>query len=158
MNTCGHCGSNLTPADLSQPACRYCGTVFAHYARAAEKVAVVNALMGDANRNGIPDVLEGAARLGTTPAGLPHGAGQPVVIVHSAVVLGGGQVPPMTGGPVGYGGYPGPPGGYAPPMYGGPVTHPARRGGSGVAVFVIIGALFVFGLVGGLAALLVLAR
>jgi hypothetical protein len=27
----------LTPADLSQPSCRYGDTVLAHYARAAEK-------------------------------------------------------------------------------------------------------------------------
>lgn len=106
MSNCGHCGSNLTAADMSQPTCRYCGTVLAHYARAAEKVAVVNALMGDANRNGIPDVLEGAARMGTTPmhGGGPH-AGGPVVVVHSAVVMGGQPLPPLHGGPVGQPGF-----------------------------------------------------
>ena len=57
MSNCGHCGANLTPADMGQPTCRYCGTVLGHYARAAEKVAVVNALMGDANRRH-PHVLE----------------------------------------------------------------------------------------------------
>ena len=112
MTNCGHCGANLTPADLSQPACRHCGTVLAHYARAAEraaeKVAVVNALLGDANRNGIPDVFEGAAHPGATPAVLSRGDGQPVVIVHSSVVI---------GGPTGHSGHPGQPPPYAPPPY-----------------------------------------
>ncbi len=158
MNTCSHCGSNLTPADMSQPSCRYCGTVFAHYARAAEKVAVVNALMGDANGNGIPDVLEGAARLGTTPAGGPYAGGHPVVVVHSAVMIGGGPVPPAAGGPVAYGGYPGQPPAMLPPMYGAPMPYPARRGGAGVALLIGLVVLLVVGVLGGAVAFLTLVR
>ncbi|HEU4535152.1 MAG TPA: hypothetical protein VFS00_13585 [Polyangiaceae bacterium] len=143
---------------MSQPACRHCGTVLAHYARAAEraaeKVAVVNALLADANHNGIPDMFEGAARMGVMPTGLPQGAGQPVVVVHSAVII-NGQVQSMSGAPAGRGP---PPGGYAPSLYGNPAAPSARRGGAGVATLVAIVALvFIAGLAGVLGFLL-LAR
>ncbi|MCU0685584.1 MAG: zinc ribbon domain-containing protein [Polyangiaceae bacterium] len=150
MSSCGHCGSNLTPADMSQPNCRYCGTVLAHYARAAEKVAVVNALMGDANGNGIPDVLEGAARLGTVPTGMPRGAGQPMVVVHSA---NGGPVGPT--GPVGYQGQPP---AFLPPMHGQPMGYPARRNNTATVILVVFGVMTVVGLLAGLVAFLVLLR
>jgi hypothetical protein len=146
MNNCGHCGANLTPADMSQPTCRYCGTVLAHYARAAEKVAVVNALMGDANRNGIPDVLEGAARMGGPPLAMPPGGAQPVVVVHSAVVMGGQPLPPMTGGPVGN------PGFYGAAMHGQP-----QRSGAGMLIAVLLVAVVVVAIGAGMAAFLVLA-
>src|SRR5688572_14546462 len=109
MASCGHCGANLTPADMSLPQCRYCGTVLQHYASAAEKVAVVNAMMGDANRNGIPDALEGMAQLGTAPVPPPGGPlppGARPVVSGGMVMIGGGPVPPMTGGPVGGGAMP----------------------------------------------------
>ena len=44
---------------MVQPACKYCGKVLAAYADAQQKVMQVQALMGDANGNGIPDALEG---------------------------------------------------------------------------------------------------
>lgn len=152
MSNCGNCGANLTPADMSQPACRHCGTVLAHYARAAEKVAVVNALMADANQNGIPDMFEGMARVGATPGGLPRGAGQPMVVVHSAVVI-NGHVQSMTSGPAGQGA---PPGGYPPSLYGNPGSPAAGRGGANVVLVVVLVALvFIAGLAGALAFLLV---
>jgi hypothetical protein len=148
MNNCGHCGANLTPADMSQPTCRYCGTVLAHYARAAEKVAVVNALMGDANRNGIPDVLEGAARMGGPPMAMPPGGAQPVVVVHSAVVMGGQHLPPLTGGPVGQ-----------PGFYGHAMAGQAHGGGArtGMMVAIIVAVLFVVAMGAGMAMWLVAA-
>jgi hypothetical protein len=166
MSSCGHCGSNLTPADMSQPNCRYCGTVLAHYARAAEKIAVVNALMGDANHNGIPDVLEGAARLGTMPANLPGGTGQSMVVVHSAVIFGGGAVPPMNGGPMspmggglmGQGGYPGQPPAFLPPMHGQPMGYPSRRGSAATVILVVVGVITLVGVLAGLVAFLFLVR
>jgi hypothetical protein len=140
MSNCGHCGANLTPADMSQPTCRYCGTVLAHYARAAEKVAVVNALMGDANRNGIPDALEGMAQMGGAPMHMPPGGGHPVVIVHSAVVLGGGPLPPQTGGPVGaQGSFPwpnAPPGRYG--AFGMPMPPAPRRSAALIVIAVVV--------------------
>jgi hypothetical protein len=146
MTNCGHCGANLTPADLSQPACRHCGTVLAHYARAAEraaeKVAVVNALLGDANRNGIPDVFEGAAHLGAAPAALSRGDGQPVVIVHSSVVI---------GGPMGHGGHPGQPPPFAPPPYYQPLAPPSGSGQSApkfLIPLVLVGLIVLFAGVG----------
>jgi hypothetical protein len=161
MSSCGHCGSNLTPADMSQPNCRYCGTVLAHYARAAEKIAVVNALMGDANGNGIPDVFEGAARLGTVPTGMPRGADQPMVVVHSAVIIGGGAVPPMSGGPMGptgQVGYHGQPPAFLPPMHGQPMGYPARRNHKATVILVVFGVMTVVGILAGLVAFLVLLR
>ena len=119
VTNCGHCGANLSVEDMRQPTCRFCGTVLAHYARAAEKVAVVQALLGDANRNGIPDALEGMVAPGMVP---PYGAspwggapgmppGGPVVTASSAVVISGG-VPVLTHGGVPMG----------PPPMGGPVV------------------------------------
>jgi hypothetical protein len=142
MSNCGHCGANLTPADMSQPTCRYCGTVLGHYARAAEKVAVVNALMGDANRNGIPDVLEGMAQMGGAPMRMPPGGAQPVVVVHSAVVMGGQPLPPMTGGPVGH-----------PGFYGQAVVGQAQGGGSrtGLILALIVGLVLFVAMGAGMA-------
>lgn len=78
---CAHCGSNLTLEDLSQPACRYCGTVFVHVARAAEKVAIVHGLMGGML---VP----------------PHAGGGPSPILPGVVLPGAPPSPPATGGPV----------------------------------------------------------
>jgi hypothetical protein len=158
MTTCGRCGANLTDADLTMPSCRYCGTVHAHVARAAEKVAVVNALMGDANRNGIPDVFEGMARVGGTPLAptggpLPPGA---VVVSASALLIGGGSAPPTTGGPavgpvVTFGVY---------PQGGTPdIAAHARRGANKMllaSIVVVVGVLLVAA--AGIAALLLMQR
>jgi hypothetical protein len=59
LTRCGHCGANLAPADMSQPACRYCGTVLPHHARAAQQAELVTNLLADKNGNGIPDAFEG---------------------------------------------------------------------------------------------------
>jgi hypothetical protein len=56
---CTNCGKNFTTDDLRGTNCRYCGTLFAHHARAAEQVAVINHMMADRNGNGIPDAYEG---------------------------------------------------------------------------------------------------
>lgn len=56
---CTHCGSNLSAEDLHNASCTYCGTVLPHHAKAAEKAALVQQLLADANGNGSPDVLEG---------------------------------------------------------------------------------------------------
>jgi hypothetical protein len=56
---CTNCGKNFTTDDLRGTSCRYCGTVLAHHARAAQQVAVVNQMLADRNGNGIPDAYEG---------------------------------------------------------------------------------------------------
>ncbi|MBX3259050.1 MAG: hypothetical protein KIS78_15910 [Labilithrix sp.] len=57
--SCNNCGTNFTTDDLRGTSCRYCGTVLAHHARAAQQVAVVNQMLADRNGNGIPDAFEG---------------------------------------------------------------------------------------------------
>ena len=57
--SCTNCGKNFTTDDLRGTSCRYCGTLLAHHARAAQQVAVVNQMMADRNGNGIPDAFEG---------------------------------------------------------------------------------------------------
>jgi hypothetical protein len=57
--SCTNCGKNFTTDDLRGTTCRYCGTVLAHHARAAQQVAVINQMMADRNGNGIPDAFEG---------------------------------------------------------------------------------------------------
>ena len=56
---CTNCGKNFTTDDLRGTNCRYCGTLLAHHARAAQQVAVVNQMLADRNGNGIPDAYEG---------------------------------------------------------------------------------------------------
>lgn len=58
---CTHCGKPFTTDDLRGTSCRYCGTLLAHHARAAQQVAVVNQMLADRNGNGIPDAFEGLA-------------------------------------------------------------------------------------------------
>lgn len=57
--SCTNCGKNFTTDDLRGTSCRFCGTVLAHHARAAQQVAVVNQMLADRNGNGIPDAYEG---------------------------------------------------------------------------------------------------
>lgn len=144
--SCGHCGANLSQEDMHQPKCRFCGTVLAHYARAAEKVAVVNAMMRDANGNGIPDALEGMAGLptgGPVPpmGGAPMTPGaRPMISQGGMAMLGGGPAPPMGGGPVGSFG----PMGGAPDVYG----H-ARRGMRTFMIVAVVGAVVLMMVIGG---------
>jgi hypothetical protein len=56
---CTNCGKNFTTDELRATSCRYCGTLLAHHARAAQQVAVVNQMLADRNGNGIPDAYEG---------------------------------------------------------------------------------------------------
>lgn len=56
---CTNCGKNFTTDDLRGTACKYCGTLLAHHARAQQQVAVINEMMADRNGNGIPDAYEG---------------------------------------------------------------------------------------------------
>ena len=79
---CGHCGGVLSLEDLSQPACRYCGSIHAHVARAAEKVAIVHGIMGGVI---VPP---------------PRGAQGPSPILPGVVMPGAPPSPPMMGGPV----------------------------------------------------------
>ena len=101
---CTHCGATLTPEQFQAQSCAYCGTLLAHHARAAEKVAVVQQLMADRNGNGIPDALEGLMNPGMLPpGGSPYG-------------MPPGAMPPPYGAPMG--GYGAPMGGYGAPMGG----------------------------------------
>lgn len=75
--SCTNCGKNFTTDDLRGTNCRYCGTVLAHHARAAQQVAVINQMMVDRNGNGIPDAFEGLAQNAQANAmnqafGYPH--------------------------------------------------------------------------------------
>lgn len=115
---CPRCGAALSVDDYQLPSCRYCGAVHAHVARAQEKVAVVQGLLGDANRNGIPDALEGMMGNMAPQGAVPQGA--VVHVSHAAWVVGPSHVggpgvspfggpgvapsPPAMGGPMGAGG------------------------------------------------------
>ena len=57
--SCTNCGKNFTTDDLRGTSCKFCGTLLAHHARAAQQVAVINQMMADRNGNGIPDAYEG---------------------------------------------------------------------------------------------------
>jgi hypothetical protein len=70
-------------------ACRFCGAVLPHQARAAAQVAQIHAAMADRNGNGVPDILE--SMMGAPPPGA-------------------GLAPPLTGHPMPA---PVPPPGYA---------------------------------------------
>jgi hypothetical protein len=56
---CTNCGKPFTTDDLRGTACKFCGTLLAHHARAQQQVAVINQMMVDRNGNGIPDAYEG---------------------------------------------------------------------------------------------------
>jgi hypothetical protein len=81
--SCTNCGKNFTTDDLRGTSCRYCGTLLAHHARAAQQVAVINHMMADRNGNGIPDAYEGlvanaqANAMNQAFGGYPYGASPP---------------------------------------------------------------------------------
>ena len=93
---CTNCGKNFTTDDLRGTSCRYCGTLLAHHARAAQQVAVVNQMMVDRNGNGIPDAFEGlvanaqanaynqAFGIGPGPYGQPPVVGPPGIYPNPA--------------------------------------------------------------------------
>ena len=65
---------------LGCPACRYCGTVLPHRARAAEQAEIVTQLLADKNRDGVPDALEGlvaATQASPKRAATPHAVEPP---------------------------------------------------------------------------------
>lgn len=100
VGKCHSCGAALTPEDYRAAACRFCGAAHVHHRRAAEKVAQVQALLRDANGNGIPDALEGVMGgvqpvsplqgipqpFAPPPGGYPNAQG-PIVWQHSTVVV-----------------------------------------------------------------------
>lgn len=45
LQACQRCGAGLSLDDLRLPNCRYCGTVLAHHAQAAEHAALVNRIL-----------------------------------------------------------------------------------------------------------------
>jgi len=93
---CTNCGKSFTTDDLRGTSCRYCGTLLAHHARAAQQVAVIHQMMADRNGNGIPDAYEGlvanaqanalnqAFGIGPHPYGPPPPMMAPVAQVHPA--------------------------------------------------------------------------
>jgi hypothetical protein len=97
VNTsCPNCGGTFSPEEFNLPSCKYCGKVLPNYAAAAQKVAVVQALMHDSTGSGIPDGMKGmvgpyAPFLPGTPyagppvAGIPPQAGGPVAAYGAAV-------------------------------------------------------------------------
>jgi hypothetical protein len=153
---CTHCGANLSIEDMRAPTCRFCGTVLAHHARAMEKVAVVQGIMGGMLGGMAPPMAGGP---------LPPMQGNAVVVTSgSAVVMvstnsaGGPVAPPMHGHPMG-GARPGVP----MMMYGHPaamhaVDH-AQRGIRRMVLGIVIFSVVIMVLVGaGIAVFAVMAR
>jgi hypothetical protein len=110
MSACSNCGATLTPEDMQSKACRYCGTVFEHYARAAEKVAVVQQLLAP-GPGGVPVALQGMMGMpmqpGVVPPMVAPAAGSaPQLIAASGGVVFAQQPPPMLGGPMPFAGQP----------------------------------------------------
>jgi hypothetical protein len=82
---CHACGAALTPADYTMPSCRYCGAAHAHHARAAEKVLVVQQLMGGFLPPAAPPI--GAPGFqGSAPPAFGHAVGQPRMQYPAPVV------------------------------------------------------------------------
>ncbi len=151
---CPQCGAVLGAEDLQLKACRYCGAMHPHVARAAEKVELVKQMMAP-GPGGVPAAMQGmvapwAAMMpnyGVPPQGHPgaQGAPPPVMISAGGVVTTAGQAPPQFGGPMGHAGP-------VMPMYGAPAGFDGARAvgrGIGVIVFVIVAFTFVLLLVGG---------
>jgi hypothetical protein len=155
LTRCGHCGANLAPADLSQQACRYCGTVLPHHARAAQQAELVTNLLADKNGNGIPDAFEGLV------AGSTASASQ--VVTYQASFVNGQHV--MTSQSLGGGPVPGFETAHPGPNFGIPhqaihaqlqlqqVMNSARRG---VAVAVAVGVIVALGVACAALALVVM--
>jgi hypothetical protein len=173
---CTNCGKNMTLDDLRRPNCSHCGQLLAHHARAAQQVAVINQMMVDSNGNGIPDAFEGLAANATRNAYGQMGQNMGIGAANGMAVgqaLGGvsnaihgpnpygnpggaiGQVQMMPGG--GYG--------YVPNQnYQVNAMNNAMQGAakatafSMVAEFIIIGAVLVLTIAGGVLAFLMTAR
>lgn len=75
---CNNCGKPFTTDDLRGTHCKYCGTLLAHHARAQQQVAVVKEMLADRNGNGIPDAFEGlVANAQANATNQAFGVGQP---------------------------------------------------------------------------------
>ncbi len=134
---CPQCGAALGPADLQMKACRYCGTMHPHVARAAEKVELVKQMLAP-GPGGIPAAMQGAI---APWAGMMPNYGAPP---PQPPYPGAPAAPPPFGGPVGTAGY-------APAMYGAPAAFDGARAvrrGIGAIVIVIIAFTFVLVLAG----------
>jgi hypothetical protein len=102
VQTCNHCGANLTLDDMRRTDCPYCRTVYPHHSQAAQHAAVVNQVMGQmmGQQAQVQDAWRGS--FGVPPQGPPMGP------------------PPGMGPP----GMMGPPGPMGPMGYGNPYVHP----------------------------------
>lgn len=138
---CTNCGAQLAPADLQAPTCKYCGATHPHVARAAEKVAQVQALLAP-GPGGIPNALQGMIQPGMMPPqyGAPHGGPLPPR---------GAASPPAYGGPMGSAGQ-------VPAMYGAPDVGRAMRRGIGAIVLVVVAVSFLVMVAGGVGAWLLM--
>jgi hypothetical protein len=109
MSACSNCGATLTPQDMQGKACRYCGTAFEHYARAAEKVAVVQQLLSP-GPGGVPVALQGMMGAPMAPGAFspmaPPAPGSPQVIATPAGLGFAQTPPPIMGGPMPFPGQP----------------------------------------------------
>lgn len=133
---CPQCGATLGAQDLQLKACRFCGAMHPHVARAAEKVEIVKQMM-QPGPGGIPAAMQGMVQ--PWQAMMPN-YGAPPQQPTQYMAPG---IPPQFGGPVGAPGY-GP--GYVPPMYGAPAGIEAARAmrrGIGAIVFVFVAVFFV---------------
>jgi len=124
---CTNCGKPFTTDDLRGTACKFCGTLLAHHARAQQQVAVINQMMVDRNGNGIPDAYEGIVANAQANA------------LNQAFGMGGNPYAPYGGSPMG-GGMGMPPGmnmnnPYAPNVY---IAQQTGRAMSRVVMMVVL--------------------
>lgn len=126
---CTHCGSNLTPQDFQQPACRYCGTAFLHHQEAAAKVAELHAVMGMMR----PPMAPGAAPVPGQLVVVPGMAAPAPGAAWAGAGVQGGASPPFGASP--------PPGGPVPagPPQGLHALHVPAAPAAGKVAMLIIG-------------------
>ena len=79
VQTCTHCGANLTLDDMRGNECPYCKTVYPHKSMAAQHAAVMNAQMGQliGQQQQVQNQWRGAFGVGPQPPGAPPPYGAP---------------------------------------------------------------------------------
>jgi hypothetical protein len=81
VQTCKHCGANLTLDDLRRTNCPYCQTVYPHHSQAAQHAQVAGQVMNQmmAQQAQIQNQWRGAFGVGPMPQGPPGGPPPPGV-------------------------------------------------------------------------------
>jgi hypothetical protein len=86
VQTCNHCGANLTLDDMRRTDCPYCKTVYPHHSQAAQHAQVVNQVMGQmmGQQAQVQDAWRAQFGLGPLPPP-PGGYGNPYVHPHQVM-------------------------------------------------------------------------